>query len=137
MDPEVKSYFEESLKKPTVLARIKYKIKLIKLKDSEINSMKHALIKEAKPLFSDFWLNRSDKNILDELTVKCFDKRILSLPKAKVFELYSNLNKLKNAKSKEAKEYMYVNFMTHLTLEYNSDNWFLEKAFYYARTGKI
>lgn len=81
MDPEVKTYFEKSMKKPTVLDKIRYKVKLMKLRESDIDSMRGILIKEAKPLFIDFWLNRKEKNSLNELIVKCFNERIMSLPK--------------------------------------------------------
>jgi len=91
--------------------------------------MKDALIKEVQPLIKDFWLNRDDKSIINEMTVKFYEERIRTLPKQNVLELYEKLQELKKAKSQEAKEYLYVWLITNITLLYSFDGRFLKKLF--------
>jgi len=136
MNPEVKQYLEKSLKRPRFIDVIKHRFKLFKLTDSEINLMKGILIKDASPLFNDFWLNREKVNIINKLTVKCFKERIMTLPKKDIFGLYSELIELKKAKSEEAKALRLEHFMMNITLYYGREGWFLRRVFDFARTGK-
>jgi hypothetical protein len=128
MDPELNACIKKSMRKDTLLDIIRYQLKLISLTNSEILTMRQVLIKEAKPLFSDFWLNREYKNSLDIFAVNCFEDRILSLPKKEVFRLYSEFNELKNLRSEEAKEYLYIHFIMNLNLYYSLNGWFLRKV---------
>lgn len=124
MNSELNKILGKSLRKPTFIDKIKYKIKLIKLTNFEVDSMRKIIIKEAKPLFEDFYLNRKNKTIIEELTVKFLDKRIMSLPKENILELYTELNDLKRSKSKDAKTYLDMQFIWRLSLLYSLNGWF-------------
>lgn len=140
MDPE-KEEFLEFLKKQTNnqmgLGKIKYKIKLMKIPNSEVNGMRELLIREAKPIFANFYLGRKNTDFTNELCVKCFDKRIMSLPKEIIVGLYSAWQSFNNAKSKESKELFFNFFITELELSYSLNRWFRKKIVQYMTTGQI
>jgi len=136
MNEEIMKDMKDSMKKRRFIQKIKYKFKLWSISDKDIHEKRRILIDEAKPVFEEFSLKTGKKDLINVLSIKWFDKRIMSLPKYYILELHEQLQKIKDAKSKEAKSYFLHNFLINLTLSYSLHGWFIKNLFYYIRTGK-
>lgn len=128
MNEELAAMVKDAMRLPTWWDRIKNQIRLMMLKKSEVQFMCDTLIKDAKPLFQEHIMNQKEVTPLDRFALKCFDEGITRLPRDSVAELKEDLEKLKNAKSKEAKDFLKANLVNKLTVYYSLGRWFREKV---------
>ena len=135
MDPEIKQDFERSLKKTTFFDKIRYKIKLMAMKESKIKNIRNILISYGKPIIETYYPTK--KNKLDELFLFFFEERIISLPKENVISLYRDFQKFRKANSKEAKDYFLEQFIVSLHTHYALNGWFLKKCLKFANRNKV
>lgn len=121
---EFEEYLSNKLKQPSFIEDLKKKGKCIAISNLEVNSMRSEIIKEFKPRFVSANLPADENDWEKQLLIECFDKRINSLPKEIIIDLYDDLQAFRSIKAEDAKEKVLQHILVNLKLCYSLNGWF-------------
>jgi len=116
----------------TFFGRMKKKLKINSISESEWSQMRRNLLTEGKTIFGSInkLLQKSDMDKqFYEAVMECYDERINTLPKEPLYDLYLSYEAIENSPDRE-QEIFHFGFHTNLT--YSLDGWFMKKL---AETG--
>jgi hypothetical protein len=117
----------EKMKNPTIFEKINKTIKQSLKDKSEIKVMRSQLIQEFKAPFIERVKATSSDPWSEQITIKCFDHRIKTLPDSFILNLYDDFLKSKTMKTEKGKDTVQNWILTTLELSYSLDGWFMKK----------
>lgn len=125
---EFEVYLLNKLKQPSFIEDLKKKGKCIAISNSEVNFMRSEIIKEFKPQFVSANLPADETDWEKQLLIEYFDKRINSLSKEIIIDLYDDLQAFRSIMSEDAKEKVLQHILVNLRLCYSLNGWFREEV---------
>lgn len=121
---EFEEYLSNKLKQPSFVEDLKKKGKCIAISNSKVNFMRSEIITEFKPPFVSANRPVNENDWENQLLIDCFDKRINSLPKGIIIDIYDDLQAFRSIKSEDAKEKVLQHILVYLKLCYSLNGWF-------------
>lgn len=125
---EIISDMKQSMKKPSVLDKLKEHIFLKKLRESELKQMVDEFIKEVKPIYAESCRDMSPDK-LRRLLIESFEPGIKQISKSDFYQLYKSWKAVKEAKTKEGRNSRLTKFLIRLALLNSVNGYFNKKAF--------
>ena len=123
-EQEYVDYLTNKLRNPTFFEKINKSIYLFFLKKSDVNNMRQEIIQNFKPVFIEYVNSSNKEDISQVLTINNFEKRIFSLPKDTIVDIYQDFQFMKSRKSENNRQRIRVNICHYILLSYSIDGWF-------------
>ncbi len=127
MEEELASVKEYIAKKFKIVTRLKKAVKLLTLTESQEREMRKEIIRELKPLYSDYVKFRSDDERFIEAEIATFEERMSYLPKDVVVELFEDVRFYKTLKTELARNFFIQSLLHQLSLLLPPSGWLIKK----------
>jgi hypothetical protein len=130
MDEKEKARVEENrwlvwkLREPTTFEKISKSIRLHLANKSKINNMRKELLQEFHSQFITYLNEKSDDVKSNQISASYFEKRMNTLPKRVIFDLYEDFLKLKQMETERGKDAVKNAILESIELSYSLNDWF-------------
>jgi len=110
----------------TLTKKIIRKIRTLFISTAAMDQLRVDFIKKTEPSFAEYVTKMSGYDeLMTELQIRYFEKRIRTLPRDTLVRLNGELEKIEQVRSEEVRKRLLSNFYNSLNLTYSLNGWFL------------
>ena len=120
----VKKYIAKKFK---ISSRLRKAVKLLTLSKSREEEMRKEVVRELKPLYSDYVKLRADDESFVEAEISTFEERMDALPRDVIVELFEDVKFYKSLKTEIARNFFIQSLLHQLSLLLPPSGWLLKK----------
>jgi len=110
----------------TLTKKILRKLRSLFISTAAMDQLRVDFIKKTEPSFAEYVTKMSGYDeLMTELQIRYFEKRIRTLPRDTLVRLNGELEKIEQVRSEEVRKRLLSNFYNSLNLTYSLNGWFL------------